>query len=291
MAVALTGPGADRAAYSRCTSAPLQGRGRRSPCCARVAIGARTVRTSLSGFVETHGRPRTAEAIGTLEVVPRITVTYKGAASDMDVDGSSRAIRTWHSSTSWRTPMRPGFACETVAGHRGDPCRRHRRDQHDEHPAPGVGEGPRRADHRHHHPGDRTRHGPRRGRRGAVHRHHARSAAQAHEATATSTRPIASTPLWRTSSAPATWRRSARSVCVSSRSGSAAERGGVQAPPQDVIVAVSGRATAEQLIRRAVRLARRRRGLCTIVHVHEHATSPDADDVTCTGGWRRSCNA
>ena len=56
------------------------------------------------------------------------------------------------------------------------------------------------------------------------------------------------------------------------------ERGGVQAPPEDVIVAVSGRATAEQLIRRAVRLARRRRGMCTIVHVHEHATSPDADN-------------
>ena len=57
------------------------------------------------------------------------------------------------------------------------------------------------------------------------------------------------------------------------------KRGGIQAPPEDVIVAVSGRATAEQLIRRAVRLARRRRGLCTIVHVHEHATSPDADDT------------
>ena len=63
---------------------------------------------------------------------------------------------------------------------------------------------------------------------------------------------------------------------VAERVGS--ERGGVQAPPEDVIVAVSGRATAEQLIRRAVRLARRRRGMCTIVHVHEHATSPDADD-------------
>jgi len=57
------------------------------------------------------------------------------------------------------------------------------------------------------------------------------------------------------------------------------ERGGVQAPPEDVIVAVSGRSTAEQLIRRAVRLARRRHGLCTIVHVHEHATTPDADDT------------
>src|SRR5665213_194475 len=64
------------------------------------------------------------------------------------------------------------------------------------------------------------------------------------------------------------------------------ERGGVQAPPEDVIVAVSGRSTAEQLIRRAVRLARRRHGLCTIVHVHEHATSPDADDTVSAPGRR-----
>src|SRR5450759_1924371 len=40
------------------------------------------------GFVETHGRRRTAEAVGTLEVIPRISVSYKGTTlSDMDVDG------------------------------------------------------------------------------------------------------------------------------------------------------------------------------------------------------------
>src|SRR6202051_1132173 len=40
------------------------------------------------GFVETHGRHHTADAIGTLEIIPRITVTYKGPSlSDMDVDG------------------------------------------------------------------------------------------------------------------------------------------------------------------------------------------------------------
>ena len=56
------------------------------------------------------------------------------------------------------------------------------------------------------------------------------------------------------------------------------ERGGVQAPPEDVVVAVSALATAEKLIRRAARLARRHHGMCTVVHVHErHA--PGADDA------------
>jgi two-component system sensor histidine kinase KdpD len=39
------------------------------------------------GFVETHGRPRTAEQIGDLEVVPRKTMDYRGATfEEMDVD-------------------------------------------------------------------------------------------------------------------------------------------------------------------------------------------------------------
>jgi len=39
------------------------------------------------GFIETHGRARTAEAIGTLEVLPRITVDYRGTQlSEMDVE-------------------------------------------------------------------------------------------------------------------------------------------------------------------------------------------------------------
>jgi two-component system sensor histidine kinase KdpD len=39
------------------------------------------------GFVETHGRERTAEQIGDLEIVPRTTVGHRGAAfEEMDVD-------------------------------------------------------------------------------------------------------------------------------------------------------------------------------------------------------------
>ena len=45
------------------------------------------------------------------------------------------------------------------------------------------------------------------------------------------------------------------------------ERGGIQAPPEDVLTAVSGGPSAEALIRRGVRQARRRRGFCTVVHV------------------------
>src|SRR6202023_410970 len=39
------------------------------------------------GFVETHGRTRTAEQIGDLEVVPRRRIEYRGAEfAEMDVD-------------------------------------------------------------------------------------------------------------------------------------------------------------------------------------------------------------
>ena len=39
------------------------------------------------GFVEPHGRPRTIAAVGSLEVVPRLTLDYRGRAmEDMDVD-------------------------------------------------------------------------------------------------------------------------------------------------------------------------------------------------------------
>jgi two-component system sensor histidine kinase KdpD len=44
-------------------------------------------RDVVVGFVETHDRPITSEAIGDLEVVPRQTIDYRGAAfEEMDVD-------------------------------------------------------------------------------------------------------------------------------------------------------------------------------------------------------------
>src|SRR5215475_1932436 len=43
------------------------------------------------GIVETHGRARTAEQIGSLEVVPRRVIDYRGAKlEEMDVDAILR---------------------------------------------------------------------------------------------------------------------------------------------------------------------------------------------------------
>src|SRR4029079_19654279 len=43
------------------------------------------------GFVETHGRPRTAEQIGDLEVIPRKVVVHRGSSlTEMDTDRISR---------------------------------------------------------------------------------------------------------------------------------------------------------------------------------------------------------
>ncbi len=62
------------------------------------------------GVVETHGRERTAEQIGDLEVIPRRIVSHRGSSlTEMDTDGGpAAAARSWCWSTSWPTPTRPG---------------------------------------------------------------------------------------------------------------------------------------------------------------------------------------
>ena len=62
------------------------------------------------GFVETHGRAKTAAQIGDLEVVPRRLMEYRGATfEEMDVDARPRAAgRRSRSSTSSRTRTSPG---------------------------------------------------------------------------------------------------------------------------------------------------------------------------------------
>src|ERR1700750_3057662 len=43
------------------------------------------------GFVETHGRPRTAEQIGDLDVIPRKVVVHRGSSlTEMDSDAILR---------------------------------------------------------------------------------------------------------------------------------------------------------------------------------------------------------
>jgi two-component system sensor histidine kinase KdpD len=231
------------------------------------------------GLVETHGRPRTAEAIGTLEVVPRIVVTYKGAPlSDMDLD----AVIARH----------PHVALIDELAHTNAPGVRHVKRWQDIEEIRDAGIDVI----------------------STMNIQHLESVKDlveqitgvriqetvpdivldaADEVQFIDITPEALRKRMKHGNVYASDRvdtaldnffrpgnlaalREIGLRFVADRVGS--ERGGVQAPPEDVIVAVSGRATAEQLIRRAVRLARRRRGMCTIVHVHEHATSPDADD-------------
>jgi two-component system sensor histidine kinase KdpD len=235
---------------------------------------------TVVGYVETHGRPRTAEAIGTLEVVPRISVTYRGTAlADMDVD----AVITRH----------PHVALVDELAHTNAPGLRNPKRWQDIEEIRDAGI-------------DVV---------STMNVQHLESVKdlveqitgiRIHETVPDAVLDVADEVQFIDITPEALRKRmkhgnvyapdridtalenffrpgnlaALREIglrFVAERVGT--ERGGVQAPPEDVIVAVSGRATAEPLIRRGVRLARRRRGLCTIVHVHEHATTPDADDV------------
>ncbi len=64
------------------------------------------------GFVETHGRARTAEQLSDLEIIPRRKVEYRGAEfEEMDLDAVHRPARPRSSSsTSSRTPTFPARA-------------------------------------------------------------------------------------------------------------------------------------------------------------------------------------
>ena len=236
------------------------------------------------GFVETHGRPRTAEAVGTLEVIPRITLVYRGTKlADMDVDGV--------------IARQPHVALVDELAHTN---------------APGMSNPKRWMDI------EAIR------AAGidvitTMNVQHLESVKDLVESiTGVAVRETvpdsvldAADEIQFIDITPEALRKRMRHGNVYPRErietaldnffrpGNLAalreiglrlvaervdtERGGVQPAPEDVVVAVSGRPTAEQLIRRATRLARRLHGLCAVVHVHEHATSPDADDVV----WRR----
>ena len=165
------------------TSAPRPASARRSPCSTRA--GARFERGTdvVVGYVETHGRPTTAEQIDGLEVVPRRPLEYRGAT--LRGDGRRRhprpPARRSRSSTSSPTRNVPGSAQrEALAGRRGAARRRDRRDLDGQHPAPRVAQRRRRAHHRR----QAARDDPRR-RRAArrpdrARRHDARGAAPAH---------------------------------------------------------------------------------------------------------------
>jgi K+-sensing histidine kinase KdpD len=235
---------------------------------------------AVVGFVETHGRTRTAEAIGTLEVVPRISVTYKGTAlSDMDVD----AVIARH----------PHVALVDELAHSNAPGLRNPKRWHDIEEIRDAGIDVISTMNVQHLESVKDLVEQITGIR--IHETVPDAVLDAaDEVQFIDITPEALRKRMRHGNIYAPERvdtalenffrpgnlaalREIGLRLVAERVGT--ERGGVQAAPEDVIVAVSGRATAEPLIRRGVRLARRRRGLCTIVHVHEHATSADADDV------------
>ena len=78
---------------ARCasTSAPRRASARPSPCSTRAGAGAERGTDVVVGFVETHGRARTAEQIGDLEVVPRRPLDVPGR--DVRGDGPRRRPR------------------------------------------------------------------------------------------------------------------------------------------------------------------------------------------------------
>ena len=231
------------------------------------------------GFVETHGRARTAEQIGDLEVDARGARSSTAArrSTEMDVDAILR--------------RRPEVVLVDELAHTNVPGSRNEKRWQDveelldagidvistrQHPAPRVAQRRRRADHRHPPARDGARRRRARRRPDRARRHGARGAAPAAWPTATSTPPTRSTPRSATTSGPATCRRCASWPCCGSPTGSTTrcaeyrERHGITEPwetRERVVVALTGAPGADHLIRRAARIAQRANGELIGVHV------------------------
>ena len=134
------------------------------------------------GFVETHGRPKTRERLGDLEVIPRRTIEYRGSRfEEMDVDAILAQSARDRADRRAGAHERPGLAQrEAMAGRRGAARGRDRRHLHRERPAPGVVERRRRADHRREATRDDPGRGGASGGSGGAGRHDAVRAPSAH---------------------------------------------------------------------------------------------------------------
>ena len=114
------------------------------------------------GFVESHGRQRTADQVGDLEVVPR--AADRLPRRRLRGDGPRRAPRAPAAARARRRArahQRPGLSQrEALAGRRGAARRRHQRHLQPQHPAPRVAQRRRGGDHR----GRAARDDPGRGR-------------------------------------------------------------------------------------------------------------------------------
>ena len=239
------------------------------------------------GFVETHGRARTAEAIGTLEVVPRSSVSYRGAAlSEMDL----QAVLA----------RRPQVALVDELAHTNAPGALHPKRWQDIEDIRDAGINVITTMNIQHLESVKD---VVEGITGiTVHETVPDTVLdRAHEVQLIDITPEALRkrmrhgnvyPLERVDMALRNFFRPGNLAAlreiglrlVAERV--EAERGGIHAPPEDVLAAVSGAEMSEALIRRAVRQARRWRGFCTAVRVITPAiaaTAPAADDQ----GWRR----
>ena len=228
--------------------------------------------------VETHGRAKTAEQVGDLEVVPRRRIEHRGTTfEEMDLDAvlaRRPEVALVDELAHTNVPGQPQR--EALAGRRGAAGRRDRRHLDGQRPAPRVGERRRRAHHRRQAAGDGPR--PRRARRraGRAGRHDARRRCGGAWPTATSTPRRRSTPPSATTSAPGNLGalRELALLWVADRVDDALEdyreRHGITEPwelRERVIVAITGAPGTEHLIRRAARIAQRTKGELIGVHV------------------------
>jgi two-component system sensor histidine kinase KdpD len=236
------------------------------------------------GFVETHGRPRTADAIGTLEVIPRLSVDYRGTTlAEMDVD----AVITRH----------PEVALIDELAHSNAPGVRHHKRWKDIEEIRDSGIDVITTLNIQHL--ESVKDVVERITGITVHETVPDAVLdRADEVQFIDITPEALRkrmrhgnvyPLDRVDTALRNFFRPGNLAAlreiglrlVAERVEE--ERGGIQAPPEDVLVAVGG-GSAEGLIRRGVRQARRRRGFCTVVHVRRPGEPEHPDGET---GWRQ----
>ena len=154
--------------------APPPASARPTRCSRRATAAPSAAPTCVVGFVETHGRPRTEAMLDGLEVVPRTADRPTGAPTftEMDVDAVlARRPEVALVDELAHTNVPGSPQRQALAGRRGAARRRHRRALHGQHPAPGVAQRRRRADHRRAAAGDRARRGgpPRRPDRAGRH--------------------------------------------------------------------------------------------------------------------------
>ena len=236
----------------------------------RAAGAPSTARTSSSGSSR-----RTGAEDGRADRRPRGRPAAAGRVPRRDVRGDGRRRRprappAGRARRRARAHERPRLAeREALAGCRGASRRGHRRDLDAERPAPRVPQRRRRADHRRHAARDDPRRGRAPRRRAPARRPHAARAPQParprrrlparahrHRARATTSAPATSPPSasWPSPGSPTGWTRLSPTTAHATASTEPWET------RERVLVALTGSADGERLVRRAARMAQRTKG-------------------------------